>query len=44
MITGTALYRNPFYHTPGDTPDKLDYDRMTRVVHGLAAVVRDLAS
>jgi Zn-dependent M28 family amino/carboxypeptidase len=44
MITGTAPYRNPFYHTPGDTPDKLDYDRMARVVQGLAAVVRDLAS
>jgi hypothetical protein len=25
MITDTAPYRNPFYHTPDDTPDKLDY-------------------
>lgn len=44
MITGTAPYRNPFYHTPEDTPDKLDYGRMARVVDGLAAVVRDLAN
>jgi len=35
MITDTAPYRNPFYHTAQDTPDKLDYGRMARVVHGL---------
>jgi peptidase M28-like protein len=44
MITDTAPYRNPFYHTPQDTPDKLDYDRMARVVHGLTHVVRALAN
>lgn len=44
MITDTAPYRNPFYHTPHDSPDKLDYGRMARVVDGLAAVVRDLAN
>src|SRR2546426_1815512 len=44
MITDTAPYRNPFYHTPQDTPDKLDYDRMARVVHGLAHVVRAVAN
>src|SRR2546428_11167912 len=43
MITDTAPYRNPFYHTPQDTPDKLDYARMARVVHGLTHVVRELA-
>lgn len=44
MITDTAPYRYPFYHTPQDTPDKLDYDRMARVVHGLTHVVRSLAN
>jgi Zn-dependent M28 family amino/carboxypeptidase len=44
MITDTAPYRNPFYHTPDDTPDKLDYPRMARVVDGIGAVVRALAS
>src|SRR6266571_6909048 len=44
MISDTAPYRNPFYHTPQDTPDKLDYDRMARVVHGLAHVVRAVAN
>jgi Zn-dependent M28 family amino/carboxypeptidase len=43
MITDTAPFRNPYYHTPGDTPDRIDYERMTRVVDGLAAVVRQLA-
>jgi Zn-dependent M28 family amino/carboxypeptidase len=44
MITDTAPYRNPFYHTPQDAPDKLDYDRMARVVDGLVHVVRALAT
>jgi Peptidase family M28 len=43
MITDTAPFRNPFYHTALDTPDKLDYGRMARVVDGLVAVVTDLA-
>lgn len=43
MVTDTALFRNPNYHGPTDTPDTLDYDRMTRVVEGLAALVADLA-
>jgi hypothetical protein len=44
MITDTAPYRYPFYHTPQDTPDKLDYDRMARVVDGLRHVVRAVAN
>lgn len=44
MITDTAPFRNPYYHTRDDTPDRIDYERMTHVVDGLAAVVRQLAS
>jgi hypothetical protein len=44
MISDTAPYRNPFYHTAMDTWDKLDYDRTARVVDGLAHVVRALAN
>lgn len=44
MISDTAPYRNPFYHTPDDTADKLDYERTARVVDGLAHVVRALAN
>jgi hypothetical protein len=43
MVTDTALYRNPYYHMPGDTPDTLDGERMTRVVSALARVVGELA-
>ncbi|MBI2317276.1 MAG: M20/M25/M40 family metallo-hydrolase [Betaproteobacteria bacterium] len=44
MVTDTALYRYPHYHTPQDTPDKLDYERLARVVQGLAAVLAELAN
>lgn len=43
MITDTAPFRYPHYHRRSDTPDKLDYDSMTRVVSGLQEVVADLA-
>lgn len=43
MVTDTALYRYAHYHAPTDTPDKIDYDRLTRVVDGLDRVVADLA-
>jgi Zn-dependent M28 family amino/carboxypeptidase len=43
MITDTAPFRYPHYHTPQDTPDKIDYERTARVVAGLARVVEELA-
>ena len=43
MITDTAPFRNPHYHEPSDLPDKLDFERMARVVQGVEAVVADLA-
>jgi hypothetical protein len=43
MVTDTAPFRYPHYHTLRDTPDKLDYDALARVVLGLEGVVRDLA-
>ncbi len=44
MITDTATFRNPYYHTPNDKADTLDYERMAVVVEGIEAVIRDLAS
>jgi len=44
MVTDTALFRYRHYHTPDDTPDKVDYARLARVTEGLAAVVVDLAT
>lgn len=35
MITDTAFYRNPNYHTSGDTIDTLDFTNMARVIQGL---------
>ncbi len=43
MVTDTAPFRYAHYHRPSDTPDKLDYGRMARVVAGIARVVADLA-
>lgn len=42
MVTDTAPFRYPYYHTPEDTPDKLDYERLARVVDGLEAVIGEL--
>jgi len=42
MITDTAPFRYPYYHTADDTADKLDYERTARVVAGLRKVVEDL--
>jgi len=35
MVTDTAFYRYAHYHSAGDTPEKLDYSAMARVVVGL---------
>lgn len=35
MVTDTAPYRYPHYHSPDDTADKLDYGRLARVTDGL---------
>lgn len=43
MVTDTAFFRYPHYHLESDTPDRLDYARIARVVHGLSAVIYDLA-
>jgi hypothetical protein len=44
MITDTAPFRYPWYHTRGDTPDKVDYAKLARVVSGLERVVRGWAA
>jgi hypothetical protein len=44
MITDTAFMRYPYYHTAEDTPDKLDYDSVARVVTGLARTIKSLAA
>ena len=43
MVTDTAPYRYPWYHTPDDTPDKIDFERFAQVVDGLEHVIHSLA-
>jgi hypothetical protein len=43
MITDTAVFRYPYYHTPFDTTDKIDFEKMARVVDGVRNVVGSLA-
>jgi Zn-dependent M28 family amino/carboxypeptidase len=42
MITDTAPFRYPYYHTADDTVDKLDFEKMARVVRGLAKTLVEL--
>ncbi len=44
MVTDTAPFRYLHYHEPEDTPEKLDYERMARVVDGLVRVATELAA
>lgn len=44
MVTDTAFYRYPFYHSPEDTAEKLDYERLAQVTEGLARALCLLAA
>jgi len=44
MVTDTAFYRNPNYHTAGDLPETLDFKRMSEVVLGLRSSIKKLAT
>ena len=41
MITDTATFRYPFYHTADDTIDKIDFEKLSRVTYGISKVIRD---
>jgi hypothetical protein len=43
MVTDTAFFRNPHYHAPQDTPEKLDYARMAKLTEGLAGMLLGMA-
>ena len=44
MITDTALFRYPYYHTRFDTADRVDFEKMTRVLEGVRRVIESLAA
>ena len=43
MITDTAFFRNPNYHTPQDTFDTLDYFFMAKLVKSLLVTLKKLS-
>lgn len=44
MVTDTAPFRYPYYHTSRDTAEQLDFDRTARVVEGLRHVIEKMAA
>lgn len=44
MVTDTAPFRYPYYHTGRDTIEKIDVEKMARVVEGASLVVAALAN
>jgi hypothetical protein len=44
MVTDTAIFRYPHYHTPDDTPDKINFDSLARVTEGLCGTIAALAT
>lgn len=43
MVTDTAVYRDPHYHQPTDTSERLDYEGLAVVTEGLERVIRRIA-
>lgn len=44
MVTDTALFRYPAYHSNADRPELVQDERMARVVSGLQAVITEMAN
>ena len=44
MVTDTALFRYPAYHTAEDTPEKVNYEHLARVVSGMQQVVATIGN
>ena len=42
MVTDTAFYRYPHYHSPTDTSEKLHYDKLAQVTQGLFKAICSL--
>ncbi len=41
MMSDTSLYRYPFYDSPRDTPEKIDYQCLTFITIGLAGALEE---
>ena len=42
MVTDTSFYRNPNYHSPSDTIDTLNFEKMGELLKGLIYAAKDL--
>ncbi|MGR8934580.1 MAG: M28 family peptidase [Gammaproteobacteria bacterium] len=42
MVTDTAFYRNDAYHAPNDTPDKLNYGKVAKVVTAVFGAIKSI--
>ena len=42
MVTDTAPFRYAHYHEPTDTPDRIDFHRLSLVVIGLTLALDDV--
>ena len=43
MVTDTAFYRYPFYHSPQDSAEKLDYTRLAQVTRALSQALSNMS-
>ena len=41
MLSDTSFFRYPYYHQAGDTPEKLDYERMAEVTRAVVSVLAE---
>lgn len=44
MVSNTALYRTPYYHSNQDSWEKLDYRRMALLTDGMKKVIEQIAN
>lgn len=44
MVTDTALFRDPYYHTAFDLPEHIHFEFLTHVVIGLTGVLSDIGN
>ena len=44
MVTDTAMFRYPYYHTINDSKDKIDYHRLAKVTTALEGMLIDVAN
>jgi Zn-dependent M28 family amino/carboxypeptidase len=44
LVTDTLIFRDPEYHTSGDTPERLDFKNMALITEGMKDVITELGN